>query len=82
MEISFDEFIVNPMGNELTESNGNNNNPKSAMHSIFFKQRSLSSSKIINKDNVLNVFLELKLYDYFLFLTDFIYLTNVCLFFL
>ena len=45
---------------------------------LFFE----SFNKIINKDNVLNVFLELKLYDYFLFLTDFIYLINVCLFFL
>lgn len=45
---------------------------------IFFE----SFNKIINKDNVLNVFLELKLYDYFLFLIDFIYLINICLFFL
>ena len=45
---------------------------------LFFE----SFNKIINKDNILNVFLELKLYDYFLFLTDFIYLINICLFFL
>ena len=41
-----------------------------------------SFSRMINKDNILNVFLELKLYDYFLFLSDFVYLTNICLFFL
>jgi Sec-independent protein secretion pathway component TatC len=45
---------------------------------IFFE----SFNKLVNKDNILNVFLELRLYDYFLFLKDFIYLTNFCLFFL
>ena len=45
---------------------------------IFFE----SFTRFVNKDDTLSVFLELKLYDYFLFLTDFIYLINISLFFL
>jgi len=46
---------------------------------VFFFE---SFNKLVNQDNVLSIFLELKLYDYFLFLTDFMYLVNICLFFL
>ena len=46
---------------------------------IFFESFNNLSSKI---NNELNFFLELRIQDYFLFLSSFLYLINICLFFL
>ena len=46
---------------------------------IFFESFNNFSDKI---NNELNFFLELRIQDYFLFLSSFLYLTNTCLFFL
>ena len=46
---------------------------------IFFESFNNLSEKV---NNELNFYLELRIYDYFLFLNSFLYLINICLFFL